>query len=102
MVRAQQIFHVPLACLAELHPAMGTAILQHADFVRPTANHHHGTFTECRSLEIANQWDFGFQGAEQPVRAVPDPLQFGRIHVRVGINPVGHAARGIVRPGPAD
>ena len=82
VIGTQQVLHMPLACLAELYPAMSAAVFQHADLVRSAAHDNDRTLAQGGRLEVPDLGDFGFQRAEQPVRAIPDPLQFRGIHIR--------------------
>jgi len=102
VVGTEQVLGVSGPRLAELDAAMGAAVLDDADLVGAAAGDDDGAFAEGGGLEVADFGYFGFEGAEQPMRAVPDAFELGGVDVGVGVDPEGHAARAGFGPDAGD
>jgi hypothetical protein len=100
VVGAHEAAGVAVGLLAEAHPAVGAAVLDHANagidaaILRrdAIADHDHLALADGRELEIADVGDLDFEADVAPVRAVEDFLQLLPVQLRVGVGPERHAA----------
>ncbi|MNE81214.1 hypothetical protein D3C80_1778460 [compost metagenome] len=98
MIGADQLLGVAGAGLAELDALVGAAVLDDRDLVLARANHDAGLLAQGRRLPVADLGQLALQTDIEPVRSVPDLLQFLGVDRGVRIDPVGHGGVDVGRP----
>ncbi|MNZ99968.1 hypothetical protein D3C78_1193130 [compost metagenome] len=98
VIGADQLLGVSGAGLAELDALVGAAVLDDRDLVLARADHDAGLFAERGGFPVADLGEFALQTDIEPVRPVPDLLQFLGVDRGVRIDPVGHGGVDVGRP----
>ncbi|MNV46997.1 hypothetical protein D3C71_1388480 [compost metagenome] len=98
VIGADQLLGVAGAGLAELDALVGAAVLDDRDLVLARTDHDAGFLAQGRRLPVADLGQLALQTDIEPVRSVPDLLQFLGVDRGVRIDPVGHGGVDVGRP----
>src|SRR6185312_3971352 len=92
MIGAGEVASISEVVLAELHAAVGTAILNDMDSVVVIADHDDGALTDPGPFEIACSGNLGLETHVKPVTPIEQAFQFASIERGDGIHRVRHPA----------
>ena len=98
VVGTHELGGVAKMLLAELHAAVGAAVLKHIDGTVFIARDHHRLVADKGALIVARIRDLGFQGHISPARAAKNALLFAFVDLRIRVSPIGHAGKPSLRP----
>ena len=98
VVGAHELGRVAQVLLAELHTAVGAAVLDDVDAALFIARHHHRLVADEGALVVAGVGDFGLERDISPALAAKNTLLLALVDFRVGVGPVGHARNSALRP----